>query len=449
MSQNRKKKNGGFCGVFTVLFLAAAVVILFPFAKEIIAGFSETGNMPSSEKVKEYLEGYVDPDTRVIFAHYDGIEEDIAAYQDPIADTMTEEERRSWAEYSLQSDYLEKEVQRALQTREKQICVVGRLTSMKGYVNNPTAGLGYDGSVFRTMPYSTFWMKSYEAYSGTLSEGRLGKTTFEDHFYIYTFEYYDLSDEEIQEMKDRIDVAADDILSCIPAGADLWQKCRVIHDELVKRTEYDHAVSDHCGDLYGALVNHTAVCEGYALAFQYVLNRAGERCDVVVSDWDRNPESTAHAWNQIYAPTDEQYIDVTWDDTDYTDGNGEAIITYDYFGLTAEEIAAIDSHAFAAHIPAGIDSPMAFNYYRHEGYLLSSYDVWSTAELLQRQYEEGSSYLTVRFADQQAWQQANAGLFDGGEMDIVLDQLGYYGSYWYSTNEELYTIAVGLGTVSE
>ncbi len=449
MRSNGRKKKKGIGGFITVLITAVIVFFLLPAVREVVTGRDGAKTMPGSDRVKEYLRDYLDPDARVIYAQYDGIEEDIAAYQDPFTDAMTEEERRQQAEHSLQADYLEKEIQRALQNRERQICVIGRLGSSKGYVNNVAAGPGYDGGVFRTMPYSTFWMKSYEAYTGSLTEGRFGKTTFEDHFFIYTFEYYDLQDDEILEMKNSIDLAADDILSRIPAGADLWQKCRTIHDELVKRTEYDHDFADHSNDLYGALVNHKAVCEGYALAFQYVLNRTGENCDVIVSNWENKSDATAHAWNRIHAPTYEQYIDVTWDDTGSTDGNGEPVVSYDYFGLTEEEMAAVDSHEFESGLRADIGGPAAFNYYRHEGYLLTAYTEEAVTELFSRQYSGGEQYMTVRFSDQPAYREAFAGLFEGEGMNRVLDVMGYYGPYWYSTNEDLCIISVGLGTVSE
>ena len=449
MQKNDRKK--GSCGaILTVLFVFAAVFTLTIFIRDRAAvKRADTRTAVSSEKVREYLEGYINPDTRVIFAQYDGIQEDIDSWQDPETAGMTEEERRDRAEYRLSSDYLEKEIQRALLNRERQICVIGSLSSEKGYMNHSEPGSGYDNSVFRTMPYSSFWMKSFEAYSGRLSAGGLWRQTWEDSCYIYTFDYFELSDQQIRDMEVRIDEAADEIIACIPPGADLWQKCRTIHDELVRRITYDNDSGEHCHDLYGALVEHRAVCEGYALAFRYVLNRAGEACDIVVSSWDEETDPTAHAWNRISAPTYEEYIDVTWDDIGYTDDSGNPVVSYDYFGLTREEMTAIDDHDLEFGEVPDLSVPEVFNYYRHEGYLLAEYDVWNVAEVFRRQYNAGSACLTVRFADWQSYQTACTDLMDGDGMDQVLDLLGYYGTLWYTSNDDVCTITVGLGSYSE
>lgn len=448
--QRNDRKRGSCGGIITVLFLFIAAFILITFLRDRKAlKNADLRPSVSSEKVREYLEEYIDPDTRVIFAQYDGIQEDIDSWQSPEAAGMTEEERRDRAEYRLSSDYLEKEIRRALRNRERQICVIGLLSSEKGYMNNSTPGSGYDNSVFRTMPYSTFWMKSFEAYSGSLSSGGLWRQTWEDSCYVYTFDYFDLSGEEIRDMENRIDEAADEIIACIPPDADLWQKCRTIHDELARRITYDNDSGEHCHDLYGALVEHRAVCEGYALAFRYILNRAGEACDIVVSDWKEEADPTAHAWNRISAPTYEEYIDVTWDDIGYTDGSGNPVVSYDYFGLTREEMTAIDDHNLGSGLFPELSEPEVFNYYRHEGYLLTEYNVWDVAEVFRRQYEAGSSCMTVRFADRQSYQTACTGLMDGGGMDQVLDVLGYYGTFWYTSNDDVCTITVGLGSYSE
>ena len=411
--RRKKKRRSGWGGVvIAALFVAAAVMFLLPKVRGMYAIVTGSADEKNEEAVREYLGDYVEPDTRILFASTDSVYE---------------------------------EVQKAIENREKQICVIGEPAAAEGYVNDLAAGAVYDGGVFRTMPYSSFWMNTYVAYSGTFSAGILGKTIFEEQFYTFSFSYYDLSTDDIQRMKTEIDQAADSILACIPPEADLWQKCRIIHDELVKRTVYDHDFADHCHDLYGTLVDRKAVCEGYALAFRYVLNRAGENCDVVVSDWDENSEAVSHAWNQIYAPTYERYIDVTWDDSDQTDGSGGQAVAYDYFGLTEDEISAVEDHEFAFRRSEVIDDPAAFNYYRHEGYMLAAYDPDAVAACFLRQHEAGDACLTVRFEEEPAYLEAYARLFDGGEINGVLDPIGYYGTYWYSTNEDVHTITVGLG----
>lgn len=62
----------------------------------------------------------------------------------------------------------------------------------------------------------------------------------------------------------------------------------------------------HCS--YGAFVNKTPVCQGYALAFKSILDRLGIECHYVDS------ESLNHAWNLVKLNGTYFYIDSTWDD---------------------------------------------------------------------------------------------------------------------------------------
>lgn len=56
------------------------------------------------------------------------------------------------------------------------------------------------------------------------------------------------------------------------------------------------------------LVNHIGVCNGYALAYKYLLNEVGINCYMVTS------ESMNHAWNLVELDGSYYHVDVTWDD---------------------------------------------------------------------------------------------------------------------------------------
>ena len=128
---------------------------------------------------------------------------------------------------------------------------------------------------------------------------------------------YNCTAEEIPEMQAEIDETAEEILSKIPSGADQWEAARIIHDELCRRVTYDQSLKgEHIRDIYGALVEGSAVCVGYAYAFDYLMEKAvsDSSCGTLESD-DRT-----HAWNLVrFQEGDDDYalfLDVTWDDTD-------------------------------------------------------------------------------------------------------------------------------------
>ncbi len=93
-------------------------------------------------------------------------------------------------------------------------------------------------------------------------------------------------------------------------------KIKQIHDYLVENLEYDSTFSnDNIYNLYGALVNKSTVCEGYAKAFKYLLDAEGIPC-VVICGLAQNTkgEIENHAWNYVLIDGAWYAVDVTWDD---------------------------------------------------------------------------------------------------------------------------------------
>ncbi len=108
--------------------------------------------------------------------------------------------------------------------------------------------------------------------------------------------------------------STEDALSVIKPGMSDLEKAIALHDYLTVNCEYD---KDRLDDktipyisytAYGVLVEHIAVCQGYALAYKYLLNQAGIDCYMVESDFMN------HAWNLIVLDGEFYQVDVTWDD---------------------------------------------------------------------------------------------------------------------------------------
>ena len=294
---------------------------------------------------------------------------------------------------------------------------------------------------YYTLPYSTFWLKDYSA------NGVIGKTETDERshtYHFYEYHYYDLTDEEIEQMKNEIDAAADQIISMVPAGADDWTCAKVVHDELCKLVTYDQSLEKpHTHDTYGALVNHEAVCSGYACAFSYIMSRLGYYSPLSYSD--------VHAWNNLAVVSDEQYIDITWDDKDIVDAYGREYIDYSFFFLTRAEVESVESHAIQSGDPySNTPNSLPYNYYSHEGYLVDSYD-WNTiAEMFTRQFESGSNLLTIRFTNDEDYQQALQWAETGfEELSALMTQWDYYEPYYYWSNDDMKTYSIGLYAAGE
>ena len=99
---------------------------------------------------------------------------------------------------------------------------------------------------------------------------------------------------------------ADQIIAQAPDGMSDKQKLLWIHDYIVTHCEYDRSLSKF--DAYNVIVEKTAVCQGYSLAFRYLAGRLGVDAKIVTSD------TMKHAWNLVKLDDSYYHIDCTWDD---------------------------------------------------------------------------------------------------------------------------------------
>ena len=61
--------------------------------------------------------------------------------------------------------------------------------------------------------------------------------------------------------------------ACVKPGMSQWQIALVLHDYLILRSAYDDSLQKHLP--YHLLMENTAVCSGYALAYQHLLLEMG------------------------------------------------------------------------------------------------------------------------------------------------------------------------------
>ncbi len=110
--------------------------------------------------------------------------------------------------------------------------------------------------------------------------------------------------------------AADDLLYGIEGNSALTdaEKVLLLHERLCLWNEYDYD-NYYAGTIprtsymaYGALALRVSVCEGYAKAYMYLLNRIGIPNQYCLS------RALNHAWNIVYLDGVPYHVDTTWDD---------------------------------------------------------------------------------------------------------------------------------------
>ena len=95
-----------------------------------------------------------------------------------------------------------------------------------------------------------------------------------------------------------------------------YDNIKMVHDYLVENIEYDTSISkENIYNIYGAMVNGEAVCEGYARSFKYVMDSFGIPCTLVIGKGTNSEGKTEnHAWNYVQLGDRWYALDVTWDD---------------------------------------------------------------------------------------------------------------------------------------
>lgn len=124
------------------------------------------------------------------------------------------------------------------------------------------------------------------------------------------------SKQQIENYEKQINQEVQKILAVANQGKNEYQKIKKIHDYLVENISYDQSLSkDNIYNMYGALVNKECVCEGYAKAFKYLLDKIGVESIIVIGDaTDSQGKNQSHAWNYVKYDGTWYAIDVTWDD---------------------------------------------------------------------------------------------------------------------------------------
>lgn len=136
-----------------------------------------------------------------------------------------------------------------------------------------------------------------------------------------------------------------------------YEQLKIVHDWIVDNISYDETTErENTHNIYGALIETTCVCEGYAKAFKYIIDDL-ELNNIMVSGSATNSEGTTelHAWNYVCINDNWYGIDVTWDDP-IVEGGGQPSekSRYKYF-LKGKSDFDID-HTTSGHLSqAGIE----------------------------------------------------------------------------------------------
>lgn len=150
---------------------------------------------------------------------------------------------------------------------------------------------------------------------------------------IYAFKpEYIASADQINTMKTAFNNKVTEFKKNIDATLSDAEIALQVHDNLATSVNYDYenynngTIPTVSHTAYGAMVNDVSVCDGYALAYSYIMNQCyGISTMIVTSD------SMGHAWNMVKIDGSYYHVDVTFDDPVVNKGFQEYYVLHDYF----------------------------------------------------------------------------------------------------------------------
>ncbi len=118
--------------------------------------------------------------------------------------------------------------------------------------------------------------------------------------------------EEVPKKQQELDDAADKIISGIGSDWTTMEKCRYVHDMIALNCKYydkGTATEDYSiYTSYGALVNGEAYCDGYTLAFNYIMQKLKIPVSYIQSIKEK------HSWSLVNIDGYYYHVDIAYDD---------------------------------------------------------------------------------------------------------------------------------------
>ena len=132
---------------------------------------------------------------------------------------------------------------------------------------------------------------------------------------------YDFSASELDARTRELEAAVAKAMATVDGVSDDAEKALRLHDHIIRVCDYDDAAAKEndpsclARTVYSVLVRGRAVCEGYAMAYRYLLNAAGIISEETIGNAGR------HVWNYVRIYGRWYHVDVTWDDTFHSGGD--------------------------------------------------------------------------------------------------------------------------------
>ncbi|MBR3684422.1 MAG: hypothetical protein IKL78_06100 [Lachnospiraceae bacterium] len=224
---------------------------------------------------------------------------------------------------------------------------------------------------------------------------------------------YTYTESEVQGKRSDIENKVNELLQGVSADDSEYDKIKYVYETVVEETQYVVGAKDN-QNICSVFLNGESVCQGYAKSSQYLLNSLGVTATLVTGSIKDSGEG--HAWTLVWIDNEPYYLDATWGDASYTLGSDGAAaqnvpeISYDYLNITTAELEKTHVVANISAVPECTATEN--NYYVKEGSYFTEVDKNQLETLFDDAYEAGNSYVTIKCADENVYEDMKAYLID-------------------------------------
>lgn len=209
---------------------------------------------------------------------------------------------------------------------------------------------------------------------------------------------YTMDAEETQIRREQIALYVDECLAGISIEASDYEKVKYVYEYIIENTDYRLDAPQN-QNICSVFIGKESVCQGYAKAMQYLLEKLDVPCTLVLGYVD----NVGHAWNLVQIDGEYYYVDATWGDASYraTEGGDKGqypAVNYDYLCVTTEQLCK--THEIAGVVEMPECTAMAANYYVMECAYFTHYDERAVGIFLAAAQGNGDATVTFKCADE-------------------------------------------------
>ncbi len=212
---------------------------------------------------------------------------------------------------------------------------------------------------------------------------------------------YTMSHEERIGIQEQIDDSVEELLAGISVSNSDYEKAKYVFEILIQNVDYDASMENN-QNIISVFLSRATVCQGYACATQYLLNKLGVPSTIVTG----TAEGESHAWNLVRLDGNYYYMDTTWGNSRYLDDSSqiEKYVNYSYLAVTSEEISR--THVLDSSFPLPECTSMENNYFVREGKYFTEWNPENVGSLFAQAWSQGGGGMSVKFSSPELYQQA-------------------------------------------